>query len=437
MVDPVVGFRFRPTDEEIVGHYVRPKNLGSNTSHVDEVMNTVDIYSFDPWELPGKSRINSTDEVWYFFGCKKNQQHMLNKQSRKTNSGFWKKTGDTTDIMRKRGGDGEKIGEKRVFVFSTKIPSGSKSKSKSDWVMHEYIATFLSPDSPPNQTMTYTVCKVMFKGDPTDLPSSSYSAGENEHDCSLIPHVVDSNSGVLNTEAEVEPTPDYNYHLFGPSCGQYFGRIEYRDRGSEPKPGYKYSLWRTEYRDRCGVVSFELQNPHQFSAFLHLEEDARTEDETLRALNSLLNYVHAEEEHVNLLFRQEDRNDYRPKKSLTGFISDDDSDSDSITTTCSTKSSSTCVSFRSSNPPIRLPESPCSTIESRSLTQEVSKALGPNTVISEKKMSPCDDEAQGSDTRGDQMGQDMVIKNKKAGFIYRMIQRFTKKIKLCSCISRT
>lgn len=49
-----MGYRFHPTDEEIVGDYVRPKNLESNTSHVDEVMNTVDIYEFDPSELAGK-----------------------------------------------------------------------------------------------------------------------------------------------------------------------------------------------------------------------------------------------------------------------------------------------------------------------------------------------------------------------------------------------
>ena len=49
-----MGYRFHPTDEEIVGDYVRPKNIESNTSRVDEVMNTVDIYEFDPWELPCK-----------------------------------------------------------------------------------------------------------------------------------------------------------------------------------------------------------------------------------------------------------------------------------------------------------------------------------------------------------------------------------------------
>ncbi|KAJ4914664.1 NAC domain-containing protein 5 [Raphanus sativus] len=136
-VDPhPVGFRFRPTDEEIVDHYLRSKNMDGNTSHVDEVISTVDICSFDPWELACKSRRESRDQVWYYFGRKDNRGE---RQSRKTKSGFWKKTGVTMDIFRKRG-DREKIGEKRVLVYHL-----SGSKSKSDWVMHEYIATFLPP----------------------------------------------------------------------------------------------------------------------------------------------------------------------------------------------------------------------------------------------------------------------------------------------------
>ena len=51
------------------------------------------------------------------------------------------------DIMRKRG-NREKIGEKRVFVFQYSKILGGPSKPKSDWVMHEHVATFLSPDSP-------------------------------------------------------------------------------------------------------------------------------------------------------------------------------------------------------------------------------------------------------------------------------------------------
>ena len=57
------------------------------------------------------------------------------------------------DIMRKRG-NREKIGEKRVFVFQYSKILGGPSKPKSDWVMHEYVATFLSPNF-PNQVYIY------------------------------------------------------------------------------------------------------------------------------------------------------------------------------------------------------------------------------------------------------------------------------------------
>ncbi|KAF8044502.1 hypothetical protein N665_9219s0001, partial [Sinapis alba] len=204
MVDPhPVGFRFRPTDEEIVDHYLRSKNMDGNTSHVDEVISTVDIYSFDPWELASHSITTrkATDYVWYFFGRKDNRGE---RQSRKTKSGFWKKTGVTTDIMRKRG-NREKMGEKRVLVFhySGKILGGSKPKS--EWVMHEYVTTFL----PSTQTamVTYTVCKVMFKGDASDLPSSSASASasasgcEVEHSHSLITPMNNPGGG-LSSKAE-------------------------------------------------------------------------------------------------------------------------------------------------------------------------------------------------------------------------------------------
>ncbi|XP_056859062.1 NAC domain-containing protein 4-like isoform X2 [Raphanus sativus] len=147
--------------------------------------------------------------------------------------------------------------------------------------------------------MTYTVCKVIFKGDPRDLPSSSSSsaAGEIEHDLSLIP-LVNNNSGGLSTETE---------------------------------------------------------NPRQISGFLNLEEETQFEDEMSRVFNTLPTddwnslFNNDEEEQGNIMFMQEDRNDYKPKKSLTG---DSDSDSDSISTTCSIKSSSTCVSFGSCQSPI-------------------------------------------------------------------------------------
>ncbi|CAH2039172.1 unnamed protein product [Thlaspi arvense] len=360
MVNPV-GFRFRPNDEEIVDHYLRRKNQDNNTSHVNEVISTVDICSFDPWELPSQSKMESTEKVWFFFGCKKELRG--DRQSRKTKTGFWKKTGVTMDITRKRG-NREKIGEKRVLVFHYSKALGG---SKSGWVMHEYVATV---SSPTQMMMTYTFCKVMFKGDKRKLSPPSAAASGIEHSHSLmIPHVNNPEGSSFE-----------------------------------------------------GLHGQELENPRQFSGIIDEQQEAQLGAAIRRALdkvsdddlNSFIN--NNDEEQGNNMFVQEDRNDYIPKKSLTGvFIghSSDDSDSDFISaTTSSIQTSSTSDSFGSSNHRIDqntgLQESPNSTIK---LSEKVSQDIGEH-----------------------QLGQE-TISNKRAGFFYTTIQRFIKKIQLCCSIS--
>ncbi|KAJ4866251.1 NAC domain-containing protein 5 [Raphanus sativus] len=173
-MENMVGLRFLPTDEEIVDHYLRLKNNGgSNTSHVDQVISTLNICNFDPWDLPPQSRIESSNQVWYFFGRKESKYKKGERQKRKTKSGFWKKTGVTYSIKRKRG-NREKIGEKRVLVFY-------KSGSKSNWVMHEYHHTSCLS---PNESGAYTICKVQFKGEASKISSSS-GVDNVEHSHSL------------------------------------------------------------------------------------------------------------------------------------------------------------------------------------------------------------------------------------------------------------
>ena len=45
------GFRFHPTDEELVGYYLKRKVDGLEIEL--EVIPVIDLYKFDPWELPG------------------------------------------------------------------------------------------------------------------------------------------------------------------------------------------------------------------------------------------------------------------------------------------------------------------------------------------------------------------------------------------------
>ncbi|KAI4322905.1 hypothetical protein L6164_022555 [Bauhinia variegata] len=47
------GFRFHPTDEELVVHYLKKK--ASSAPLPVAIIAEVDLYKFDPWELPAKA----------------------------------------------------------------------------------------------------------------------------------------------------------------------------------------------------------------------------------------------------------------------------------------------------------------------------------------------------------------------------------------------
>ena len=47
-----VGFRFAPTDEELVDKYLTWKILGMDSEV--EIIPEVDVCKWEPWEIPGK-----------------------------------------------------------------------------------------------------------------------------------------------------------------------------------------------------------------------------------------------------------------------------------------------------------------------------------------------------------------------------------------------
>lgn len=50
------GFRFHPTDEELVGFYLRRKI--QQRPLTIELIKQLDIYKYDPWDLPSKILFN-------------------------------------------------------------------------------------------------------------------------------------------------------------------------------------------------------------------------------------------------------------------------------------------------------------------------------------------------------------------------------------------
>lgn len=59
------GFRFHPTDEELVGYYLKRKVERLEIEL--EVIPVVDLYKFDPWELPGDLQICLSGFLLRFF----------------------------------------------------------------------------------------------------------------------------------------------------------------------------------------------------------------------------------------------------------------------------------------------------------------------------------------------------------------------------------
>ena len=51
-----LGFRFRPTDEELVNHYLKRKITGEIRSE-REVIPEIDVCKCEPWDLPGSNSL--------------------------------------------------------------------------------------------------------------------------------------------------------------------------------------------------------------------------------------------------------------------------------------------------------------------------------------------------------------------------------------------
>ncbi|CAN8288180.1 unnamed protein product [Cochlearia groenlandica] len=156
---------FRPTDQVLVDYYLRLKHLGIEEGDINSYITNINICSFDPWELPSKSKSKWNDNmVWYFYNRDDEYKFNNNEESMwRTSSGYWKETSESfTPIIGKwKRNNGVKIGEKKLLIFQ------NHNGSEPNWVMHVYLPTFL----PPHQR-AYVVCKLEFKSEENDIISS-------------------------------------------------------------------------------------------------------------------------------------------------------------------------------------------------------------------------------------------------------------------------
>ncbi|ESQ55563.1 hypothetical protein EUTSA_v10027479mg, partial [Eutrema salsugineum] len=126
-IDVPPGFRFHPTDEELITHYLKPKV--SNTFFSATAIGVVDLNKVEPWDIPRKAKMG--EKEWYFF-CVRDRKYPTGlRTNRATETGYWKATGKDKEIFKGK----SLVGMKKTLVFyKGRAPKGVKS----DWVMHEY-----------------------------------------------------------------------------------------------------------------------------------------------------------------------------------------------------------------------------------------------------------------------------------------------------------
>ncbi|XP_073122202.1 NAC domain-containing protein 78-like isoform X3 [Henckelia pumila] len=128
------GFRFHPTDEELVRYYLRRKVCGK--SLLMDVISEIDIYKAEPWDLSSMSKLRTRDLEWYFFSMLDRKYGNGARTNRATEKGYWKTTGKDRAVYHKA----VIVGMKKTLVYHNgRAPKGQRS----NWVMHEYRLTDL------------------------------------------------------------------------------------------------------------------------------------------------------------------------------------------------------------------------------------------------------------------------------------------------------
>ncbi|KAL7084530.1 hypothetical protein ACP275_14G228600 [Erythranthe tilingii] len=122
------GFRFVPTDEELIVEYLKRKK-DKERIPVDGI-SVVNLYLYNPHTLAEKYP-QLGDNEWYFFTPRDRKYPNGSRPNRAAGTGYWKATGSDKAIHVA----GEIVGYKKSLVFyKGRPPRGDKT----DWIMHEY-----------------------------------------------------------------------------------------------------------------------------------------------------------------------------------------------------------------------------------------------------------------------------------------------------------
>ncbi|GJP71624.1 hypothetical protein CLOP_g2440 [Closterium sp. NIES-67] len=178
-----VGYRFRPSEEELVFSYLLNRTSGQAYAARPLVqLPEVNVLRCDPSSLPADAWF---DGEWFFF-YRPTQHGSKKERSVKcgdTVVGFWKSTGNdhavrlggsksnsgSGNASQKATSDGSVTGMKKKLVYYMKSGPSDHKGSKTDWIMDEYR---LEGESPGSDLTALVLCRVFIKGNAAPPPNA-------------------------------------------------------------------------------------------------------------------------------------------------------------------------------------------------------------------------------------------------------------------------
>ncbi|XP_023913056.1 NAC domain containing protein 50 isoform X2 [Quercus suber] len=193
------GYRFSPTDDELIEDYLKLKITGKdnkNTWRIPEI----DIYKYEPWDLPSFARIPTKDKVWYFITPQSLKHKNGNGMNRSTEKGYWKSTGKDRKIK----SGGEVIAMKKSLGYHIgRSPNGERT----EWKMYEYRTTQKEFDGKHPGQKAWVLIRLFVdrekntKGGPAVSLDTTFCIEETKSKSSLAPV-----SPALEVQAETHQT---------------------------------------------------------------------------------------------------------------------------------------------------------------------------------------------------------------------------------------
>ncbi|KAK9943824.1 hypothetical protein M0R45_009420 [Rubus argutus] len=204
------GFRFNPTDVELVQYYLKRKVMGKRL-HV-KVIAEVDIYKCAPWDLPDKSSWRSGDLKWYFFSPREKKYASGARIKRATDCGYWKTTGKDRSVLY----NAEVVGFIKTLIFHTgRAPRGERT----NWVLYEYRLEDQNLVDMGVPQDSYVLCMVFQKDGIGPRNNTQYGAPFKEEDWTddeveidVVPYGNMSEPDLVHANMS-EPDPVHAYNM--------------------------------------------------------------------------------------------------------------------------------------------------------------------------------------------------------------------------------